>query len=97
MHLIEAVRGASMKCSRPIEAASVGGLLFCGDGHGIGNSNCCAKPKRRARLSTVNVQKVAIVCLIGIAVVCALVLFDDYSKCQHEYHRGCAPAVGAGP
>jgi hypothetical protein len=43
------------------------------------------------------IQKIAIVCLIGIAVVCALVLFDDYSKCQHEYHRGCAPVVGAGP
>jgi hypothetical protein len=42
-------------------------------------------------------QKVAIVFMIGIAVVCALILFEDYSKCQHEYHRGCALAVGAAP
>jgi hypothetical protein len=41
------------------------------------------------------IQKIAIVCLIGIAVVCALVLFDDYSKCQHEYHRGCAPVFNS--
>jgi hypothetical protein len=42
-------------------------------------------------------QKIAIVCLISVVVVCALFLFEDYSKCQREYHRGCAPAVGAGP
>lgn len=42
-------------------------------------------------------QKIALTCMVIVIAVGAYFLYDDYAKCQQEYHRGCTPAVGSGP
>ena len=42
-------------------------------------------------------QKIALACILILIAVEVHFLYDDYTKCQQQYHRGCVPTVGSGP
>jgi len=41
--------------------------------------------------------KIALACMLIVIAVEAYFLYDDYAKCQQQYHRGCVLPVGGGP